>query len=296
MRDWAVPELRFGVLVVPDAEFATLVERWRRVEEFGFDLLFVADHYRHTGAASLPWFDGWTALAAMALKTKTVRIGPLVANPVLRNPAVVAKAAVAVDHLSNGRLELAIGKGVEEFDHMAVGEPYWTAAERSGRFREYVEIVHGLLRSWQTPFSYEGRYYRTHEATVSPGPLQRPQPPITVGGQSPSVRRIAAERASCWNTFALGAVPFDEIVETVRAQNRELDEQCVELGRDPATLRRSLVCWKPLDPWETLDAFESIVASFRDAGISEFNVMWPPDERLPLLEKAAATIASLRAG
>ncbi len=291
-----MPELRFGVLDVPDAEFPTLVERWRRVEELGFDFLFVADHYRHTRAASLPWFDGWTALAAMALETNTVRIGPLVANSILRPPAVVAKAAVAVDQLSNGRLELALGKGVEEFDHLAVGEPYWSPAERSARFREYVEIVHGLLRSWRDPFSFEGRYYRTYEATVAPGPVQRPQPPITVGGQSPSVRRIAAERADCWNTFALGAVPLDEIVETVRAQNRELDEQCVALDRDPATLRRSLVCWKPLDPWETPDAFERIVASFRDVGISEFNVMWPPDERLPLLEKAAATIVSLRAG
>jgi alkanesulfonate monooxygenase SsuD/methylene tetrahydromethanopterin reductase-like flavin-dependent oxidoreductase (luciferase family) len=291
-----VPELRFGVLDVPDAEFPRLVERWRRVEELGFDFLFVADHYRHTRAAAHSWFDGWTALAAMALETKTVRIGPLVANPVLRGPAVLANAAVAVDHLSNGRLELAIGKGVEEFDHMAVGEPYWTPAERSARFREYVEIVHGLLTSWQTPFSFEGRYYRTYETTVAPGPVQRPQPPITVGGQSPSVRRFAAERADCWNTFALGAVPLDEIIETVRAQNRELDEQCAKLDRDPTTLRRSLVCWKPLDPWETPDAFKTIVASFRDAGISEFNVMWPPDERLPLLEKAAATIASLRAG
>ncbi len=288
-------ELRFGVLDVPDAEFPTLAERWRRVEELGFDFLFVADHYRHTRAASLPWFDGWTALAAMAFETTTVRIGPLVANPVLRHPAVLAKAAVALDHLSNGRLELAIGKGVEEFDHMAVGVPYWAPAERSARFREYVEIVHGLVTRGHEPFSFEGRYYRAYEVTVAPGPVQRPKPPITDGGQSPSVRRIAAERADCWNTFALGAVPFDEMVETVRAQNRELDEQCLELDRDPATLRRSLVCWKPLDPWETPDAFERIVASFREAGISEFNVMWPPDERLALLEKAAATIASLRA-
>jgi alkanesulfonate monooxygenase SsuD/methylene tetrahydromethanopterin reductase-like flavin-dependent oxidoreductase (luciferase family) len=281
-----VPELRFGVLDVPDAAFPTLVERWRLVEELGFDFLFVADHYRHTRAAPLPWFDGWTALAAMAVETKTVRIGPLVANPVLRSPAVVAKAAVAVDHLSEGRLELAIGKGVEEFDHMAVGEPYWSPGERGARF----------LRSSQTPFSFEGRHYATYETTVAPGPVQRPQLPITVGGQSPSVRRIAAERADCWNTFALGAGAFGEIVETVRAQNRDLDEQCSALDRDPATLRRSLVCWKPLDPWETPDAFQRIVTSFREAGISEFNVMWPPDEGLPLLEKAAATIASLRAG
>jgi alkanesulfonate monooxygenase SsuD/methylene tetrahydromethanopterin reductase-like flavin-dependent oxidoreductase (luciferase family) len=291
-----VPELRFGVLVVPDAPFPTLAERWQRVEELGFDFLFVADHYRHTRNPSLPWFDGWTVLAGMALQTNTVRIGPLVANPILRGPAVLAKAAAAVDHFSNGRLELAIGKGVEEFDHRATGTPYWSVAERTARFREYVEAVDGVLRSWEAPFTFEGSYYSTHETLLAPAPVQRPRPPITVGGQSPTVRRVAAERADCWNTFALGAVPLDEIVETVRAQNRELDEQCVELGRDPATLRRSLVCWKPLDPWETPDAFKSIVASFRDVGISEFNVMWPPDERLPLLEKAAATIASLRAG
>jgi alkanesulfonate monooxygenase SsuD/methylene tetrahydromethanopterin reductase-like flavin-dependent oxidoreductase (luciferase family) len=291
-----VPELRFGVLDVPDTDFPTLVDRWRWLEELGFDFLFLADHYRHTRAPALPWFDGWIALAALAIETTTVRIGPLVANPVLRHPAVMAKAAVAIDHLSNGRLELAVGKGVEEFDHMAVGAPYWTPGERRERFSEYVEIVHGLLRSCETPFSFEGRYYATYETTMAPGPVQRPNPPITVGGQSPSVRRIAAERAECWNTFALGAVPFDEIVETVRVQNRELDERCLELDRDPATLRRSLVCWKPLDPWETPDAFERIVASFREAGISEFHVMRPPAERLPLLEKAAATMASLRVG
>jgi alkanesulfonate monooxygenase SsuD/methylene tetrahydromethanopterin reductase-like flavin-dependent oxidoreductase (luciferase family) len=208
----------------------------------------------------------------------------------------VAKAAVAVDHLSRGRLELAIGKGVEEFDHLAMGLPYWSAAERTARFREYTQIVDGLLQSWETPFTFEGRYYSTYETTVAPAPVQRPRPPITVGGQSPSVRRIAAERADCWNTFALGDLPFNDIVETVRNQNHELDEQCVELDRDPATLRRSLVLWKPLDPWETPDAFERIVTSFRDAGISELTVMWPPSDRLPLLEKAAATIASLRDG
>jgi alkanesulfonate monooxygenase SsuD/methylene tetrahydromethanopterin reductase-like flavin-dependent oxidoreductase (luciferase family) len=289
-----MPELRFGVLDVPDASFPTLVRRWQRVEDLGFDFLFVADHYRHTRDASLPWFDGWTALAAMALKTKKVRIGPLVANQILRAPALVANAAAAVDHLSNGRLELALGKGVEEFDHLAMGLPYWPAAERAARFREFTKIVDGLLRSSEAPFTFEGRYYSTYETTVSPAPVQHPRPPITVGGQSPSVRRIAIQLADCWNTFALGEAPFDEILASVRTQNDKLDEHCAELDRDPATLRRSLVLWKPLDPWESPEAFERIVVSFRDAGISEFNVMWPGDDRLPLLEQAAATIEALR--
>jgi alkanesulfonate monooxygenase SsuD/methylene tetrahydromethanopterin reductase-like flavin-dependent oxidoreductase (luciferase family) len=289
-----MPELRFGVLVVPDAPFPILAERWRRVEELGFDFLFVADHYRHTRNASLPWFDAWTVLAAMALQTSMVRIGPLVANPILRGPAVLAKAAAAIDHLSNGRLDLAIGKGVEEFDHRATGTPYWSVVERTARFREYVQVVDGILRSWETPFSFEGRYYRTQESSLAPAPLQRPRPPITVGGQSPTVRRVAAERADCWNTYALGDVPFNETLKTVRHQNRELDELSAEFGRQPGTLRRSLVLWKPLDPWETLDGLERIVAAFSEAGITEFILMWPPEDRLRLLEPAASMMASLK--
>jgi alkanesulfonate monooxygenase SsuD/methylene tetrahydromethanopterin reductase-like flavin-dependent oxidoreductase (luciferase family) len=146
-----MPELRFGVLVVPDAPFPTLAERWRRGEELGFDFLFVADHYRHTRDPSLTWFEGWTVLAAMALQTSRVRIGPLVANPILRGPAVLAKAAAAVDHLSNGRLELAIGKGAEEFDHQAPGTRLWSPRERAARFREYIQVVDGALRNRAWP-------------------------------------------------------------------------------------------------------------------------------------------------
>jgi alkanesulfonate monooxygenase SsuD/methylene tetrahydromethanopterin reductase-like flavin-dependent oxidoreductase (luciferase family) len=124
--------------------------------------------------------------------------------------------------------------------------------------------------------------------------VQRPRPPITVGGRSPTVLRVAAERADCWNTFGLTPTPMQEVVETTRHQNRELDERCADLGRDPAQLRRSLVMWAPLDPWAAAGAFERIVEAFRDAGISEFIVMWPPGDKLRLLERVAATIASLR--
>jgi alkanesulfonate monooxygenase SsuD/methylene tetrahydromethanopterin reductase-like flavin-dependent oxidoreductase (luciferase family) len=287
-------ELRFGVLVLQYADLAILRERWRRAEELGFDYLFVADHARHTRERSHAWFDGWTTLAAMALETSTIRIGPLVANPILRRPTVLAKAAATVDHLSNGRLELAIGQGVERFDHEETGTAYWSPGERAARFREYVEIVDGALRSWEAPFSFEGRHHVAHDVTLAPAPVQRPRPPITVGGRSPTVLRVAAERADCWNTFGLPPTPMQEVVETTRHHNHELDERCADLGRDPAQLRRSLVMWTPLDPWAAPGAFERIVESFRDAGISEFIVMWPPDDKVGLLERAATTIASLR--
>jgi alkanesulfonate monooxygenase SsuD/methylene tetrahydromethanopterin reductase-like flavin-dependent oxidoreductase (luciferase family) len=140
-----------------------------------------------------------------------------------------------------------------------------------------VEIVDGALRSWETPFSFEGRYHRAQDVALAPAPVQRPRPPITVGGRSPTARRVAAERADCWNTFGLTPTPVEEIVEATRRHNHELDELCAELSRDPAHLRRSLVMWSPLEPWAGADAFERIVASFREAGISEFIVMWPSD-------------------
>jgi alkanesulfonate monooxygenase SsuD/methylene tetrahydromethanopterin reductase-like flavin-dependent oxidoreductase (luciferase family) len=290
----SVVELRFGVLVLPTAPFPSLAERWRRVEEFGFDFLFAPDHARNTGGPFLPWFDGWTVVTAMALKTSTIRIGTLVSTPVLRAPTTLAKAASAVDHLSNGRLELGVGMGVEEFDHQETGNRYWPPRERAARFREYVNIVDGVLRSTEASFTFEGHFHNTRDAALAPPPVQRPRPPITIGGRSPTARQIAAERADCWNTFGLGHEPVDEIIEITRRRNRQLDLRCQELGRDPASLRRSLVMWSPLDPWEGPDGLERIVVAFRDAGIGEFIVMWPPADRLDLLERAAATITTLR--
>jgi hypothetical protein len=87
---------------------------------------------------------------------------------------------------------------------------------------------------------------------------------------------------------------MQEVVDTTRHQNHELDERCAHLGRDPAQLRRSLVMWAPLDPWAAPGAFERIVESFGDVGISEFIVMWPPEDKVRLLDRVAATIASLR--
>ena len=108
------------------------------------------------------------------------------------------------------------------------------------------------------------------------------------------MRRIAAERCECWNIFALGEAPFPEIVNSIRLQNRAVDEACIEVSRDPATLRRSLVCWKPLDPWETRHSFERIVLAFKEVGIGEIHVMRPPEDKLRLLERAAELIPSLR--
>jgi len=297
--------VRFGIEVPQDAPFATLIERWRQAEELGFDHLWVADHladtrtdhsggYRNLGGT---WFDGWTVLAVMAKETTRIRIGTLVSNPVLRPPALLAKEALTIDHLSRGRLELGIGTGIEPLDHATMGLDYWSPQERVARFSEYVEVVDGLMRSPSRAYAFEGRYYRTREAAMGPPPIQQPRPPITVGGQSPTVLRVAAERADCWNTAGPLGVGMDEILETTRQQNERLDELCVAFGREPTELRRSLFMVGALDAWASPEAVEWIVKRFGEIGISEFVLFWPPDERLDLFERVATeVIPSLKTG
>jgi hypothetical protein len=104
--------------------------------------------------------------AIMAKQTTRIRIGTLVSNPVLRPPALLAKEAITIDHLSGGQLELGIGTGIEPLDHATMGIDYWSPGERVARFSEYVEVVDGLLRNPSCAYTFEGRFYRTREAAM----------------------------------------------------------------------------------------------------------------------------------
>ena len=125
---------------------------------------------------------------------------------------------------------------------------------------------------------------------MGPPPVQRPRPPITVGGQSPTVLRVAAERGDCWNTAGPLGVGMDQILETTRRQNERLDEMCVAVGREPTELRRSLFLVGALNAWASPEAVEQIVKRFGEIGIGEFALFWPPEERLDLLEHVATEV------
>jgi alkanesulfonate monooxygenase SsuD/methylene tetrahydromethanopterin reductase-like flavin-dependent oxidoreductase (luciferase family) len=153
-----------------------------------------------------------------------------------------------------------------------------------------------VLQSAARPFSFEGRYYRTIDAALAPSPSQRPRPPLIIGSRSVTGRALAVQHGDCWNTYALtGEGSVQKIAKKTRRRNNELDERCAEIGREPRTLRRSLVMWPPLDPWADADAFRRIVETFLPAGITEFVIMWPGDERRALVEHTAAVITRLRA-
>lgn len=292
-REWperATDRRQFGLMIYPDAPFPELRRRIRLTEALGFDQLVVPDHIGDLRDLNSPWYEPMTLLTVAAIETETIRIGTLVSNPILRPPALLAKQAIALDHLSGGRLELGIGAGVFEFDHHAVGTERWGARERAERFAEYTAILDGMLRSEGQPFSYEGAWLWVREAPTSPGPLQRPRPPIVAGGQSPSVLRTAARHADVWNTIGPMGAGAEDVLAVTAEQNRLLDQLCREAGRDPATLRRSYATYGPWDPFEAPVSLEEVVDRFSAIGMTEFVLGWPPAGREAELEALARDV------
>ena len=185
--------------------------------------------------------EGWTLLAALAARTTRLRLGLLVTSNRIRPPALLAKIAAEVDVVSGGRLVLGIGAGSRtsvpwarrEYD--AHGLPYVSAAEAVGSLAEACTII-GRLWSEDEPFDFAGQHHQLVGAFCNPKPVQSP-PPILIGGRGPRVLRVAAEHARIWNVPGPPANGLDEL----RDLNRQLDERCAAIGRDPAEIVRSTV-------------------------------------------------------
>src|SRR5437764_272676 len=195
----------------------------------GVEAMFRSDHYVSGTDESRPVLDAWATIAGLAARTSSLQLGTLVSPVTFRHPAVLARNAATADEISGGRVTLGIGAGWMEREHEAYGFEFATARERVARFGEQLDIVHRLLR--EDNVGFEGSYYRLHGA---PG-LGRPQLPILVGGSAkPGTAEPAVRFADEYNTFFAS---LDEI----RERRRTLDEACERTGRDPATLRRSLI-------------------------------------------------------
>ena len=279
--------IRFGICTDQNLAFDTLVERWQRFEALGFDSVWDCDHFNQTSNETGPYFEGWTLLAALAARTERIRVGVLVSCNTFRHPGLLAQSAMTVDHVSGGRLELGIGAGYTHGEHGRFGIELPPPGERVARFREAVQIVDHLLCNDTTTFN--GRYYQLDGAYVRPAPIQKPRPPLTLAAHKPRMLRICAEFADTWNS--LGSV------EEIRERNRILDAHCADLGRDPATLRRSFYGWATVmsqqglpDPWESVGAFEDVIGRYREVGINEFIIDQPQAGQLDVLERIATDV------
>ncbi len=233
---------------------------WRLADEAGFDHVWVFDHFNPIGGAPLegPIWEGWTLMAAMAESTRRVRIGNMVTGNTYRHPGVLAKMATTVDHLSGGRLEFGIGAGWAEVEHTMLGLDFPGVADRLRRLDEACVVIKKLWTDERADF--EGRYYRLDGALSDPKPVQRPYPPIWIGGGGERrTLRIVAQHADVWN-MAGGTV------EVARHKCEVLRRHCDDVGRDPAEIRLSVQV--RVDPAD-LDASLRLIEAFVDEGFSE---------------------------
>jgi len=238
-RVWASERITFGVQLAPEnASYEEIVRTVRLVEELGYDHVWLNDHFMPVlGDKDGANFESWTLLAALAAETERIRLGILVSGNTYRHPAVLAKMATTVDHVSRGRLNFGIGAGWEEFEHKAYGIPFFTAKERSLRLGEALEVI---TRLWDDDHpSFAGRYYSLSQAPFAPKPVQRPHPPIVVGGQGKQwIMPLVARFADEWNaTVGLSPADIRERVDAMRAE-------CERLGRRPCV--RTVSAFLPL--------------------------------------------------
>jgi len=261
----------FAIQTPARRPWAEMVAVWQRTEALGFDSVWLSDHMVPPYLPEGPIFEAWTLLAALAMETEKIRFGILVSSNTFRHPPLLAKQAVTVDHLSDGRLELGIGAGWFKPEHEMYGIDLPDNPELVARFREAVELIDLLLRNDTT--TYQGQYYQVTEALFRPSPLQQPRIPFTLGAHGPKMLRIVAEYADRWNSTGT--------VAEMQQRNQTLDEQCAAAGRDPAAILRShlyVEAQLPDErPWDSPDAFTDYVERFGEAGVTEFVLQPPPD-------------------
>ncbi|MGA3354059.1 MAG: LLM class F420-dependent oxidoreductase [Acidimicrobiales bacterium] len=219
------------------ASFSRLLAVAQRSEQLGFSGFFRSDHYLYIGdgAARPDVTDAWITLGAIAVRTSTIRLGTLMSSATFRLPGPLAVSIAQVDAMSNGRLDVGIGAGWYEREHRAYAIPFPNLRDRFDRLEEQLEILHGF---WATPegesFGYEGRHYRIEDCPVVFRPLQRPHPPVILGGYGK--RRTPALAARFAAEFNMPGPGPQQVAE----QFARVDRACEAIGRDPASLTKSV--------------------------------------------------------
>ncbi len=217
-----------------DVRWPELLDMTRAIEDLGFDSVWVGEHllYRWTDRPPRGPWEAWTSLAAIAASTTRIELGPLVACTNFHNPALLAKQAVTIDELSGGRFVLGLGAGWNETEFRAFGYPF---DHRIDRFAEAFTIISTLLRDGAIDF--DGKWYQARDCELLPRGPRPSGPPLMIGSTGPRMLRLTMARADSWNAWFDA---FDNRPEGVPGLRDQVDEACVEVGRDPAEVERTV--------------------------------------------------------
>jgi F420-dependent oxidoreductase-like protein len=243
--------MRVGLFIEPHrgATYDTQLRLARHAEDLGFESLLRADHYRAMSPSPVPPgpTDAWVTLAGLARETSTIRLGTMVNSVTFRLPGPLSIIVAQVDEMSGGRIELGLGAGWFEQEHVAYGIPFPPVGERFDRLAEQLAVITGL---WRTPegssFSFDGKHYRLVDAPALPRPVQQPHPPIIMGGKGTKRAPDLAARFADEYNMPFKSVPdtakqFDRVREAAARYDRELLLSAgivVAIGRSSADVAR----------------------------------------------------------
>ena len=256
----------------PESIGPTLAATARAAEEAGVDNLSFMDHYlqlEFLGRAEEPMLEGYTALGFLAAHTTAVQLQLLMTGVTYRHPGLLAKIVSTLDVLSGGRAALGIGAAWYEREHRALGVPFPPLAERFERLEETLQVVRQMWSDDDGPF--EGRHYRLAETICSPQPLQRPRPPIMVGGGGErKTLRLVAKYADACNVFASAGAGPGEVAHKLAV----LREWCEREGRAYDDIRRT-VLYNGVVGQDTAGAaaFVEEMRALADVGVDAVHVM-----------------------
>jgi F420-dependent oxidoreductase-like protein len=279
--------VRFGFKTSPQhTSWDAMLDVWRAADDIElYESGWNFDHFYpiFSDDSHGPCLEGWTTLTALAQATRRIRVGVLVTGTPYRHPAVLANMAATVDIISGGRLELGLGAGWNDEEADAYGLDLGSSlTERFDRFDEYVQVVRSLLS--ETTTTFEGRHFQLTDAWCEPKPVQRPHPPIVIGGAGP--RRtlpIVARYADHWNH------PGGTVDMWVESRDRLL-EACADIGRDPSEITMSIHL---LADGENPGKAAEQAAGFAEAGVDIGIVYLPPPHTPAVLEAHAHALAPL---
>ncbi len=225
-------KLKFGIrIVLYQQSFEPIKNYVLAAEKLDFDSIWVNDHLLPiVGSLQKPMLECWTVLSALAGVTKDIRLGPLVLNNTFRYPQLIAKMASTLDVVSNGRLELGIGAGWFKQEHEMFGLPFRKHSIRIEMLVEAIQLIKSLWKNKRT--SFRGEFYRANNAICDPKPLQKPHPPILVGGYSESILDLVAKYADKANFILLSSNKFAEKANMLKTK-------CKRIGRDYSEITKS---------------------------------------------------------
>ena len=224
--------MRFSFWPQPAQSYETVKQLAEHVEQSGWDGIWLADHFMPNAQdTSTPWPEAWTTLAALAAVIPRIRMGTLVTGNTYRHPAVLAKMAATVDHISDGRVVLGLGSGWQENEHIKYGIPFYTVKERLQRLDEACQIIKALFS--EDSVNFDGQFYQLQDAPLVPKPIQANLPLLVGGGGEKVTLKITAKHADEWNVWGT--------VETLVAKMKILDQHCEKISRNPTDIQRSAV-------------------------------------------------------